>query len=956
MVLVLPPLSASVLVALLTSVVGHQGVIADTLEDEVVSMVQLSSKRTALQKRTQQPASPLLDTLKQEEVSVQGDGQEPEDVPEAPVLSSVAPTPRILTGSLFNPGWQNEWVPTEFRSDVAGWGAQSQCKLDLTYTSISPPSASPTSSPASVRQLSSTVEKHVKVEVPKIQIKQVPVYINLTQTKLVYKPSKKTIVRNVETDVVKKVEQIVEVPHMRDVVRVIRTVEVPEVVDIIQDVIIFEKKNKTVERQVEVPKIRTIKREVQVPQYKEVLREVPKIEIRQRTVEIIKEELELEEVEENVTLVEEQIAEGVKHVDKSVTALRETADVIIEEVEVPSNDIHVEDTQVSRMVNATETTKTTQEVLEVEEVIEYVEKEVEVVTERIEIVEVPKYVTKQVIKEVELWTTREEIVQISNAKTIKLIKQVPETILENLTVDLKHTELVPQINKSLVDIVSETVLPKSKTQLLETVRLVPEPYAVSEAWQNTTLKAESASTSNLSTQSSVADLTEEIIVRDVVEVVKTQELQVPVYTTQTVEVFVPTTEIEETIVKVPRVKEEQVIIEKCKIIDVERVIEVKGEEKPDLSFLGFRSSSEFGLDIYESTLDGPQINESSTDRSQASPSASDSSALRNASDVVQKKSTVSDPAPHSGSHKSNHTLSTSKAVDPIFTGSDKSKSTTNASKGSDDCDTTPKVAEEIRTVKVPVPNYVNKTVIVPVYEIIEVEVEVPKETVVEEVVEVPVVVEVEKVVEVLQIQYNDTVVEKVVKKRVKQRKQSPERVTRQKLVSKEVEQLSLKEDHQKVPVKVQMAKTVPSKTNASRVTEVEVLNLQRQNFEHVRKKKVQVTKRVEKLVPKMVERVVKKEVEVVKEVYSEKVVPIYKERVKQKPINVDTYSVETSIVPVKMRWQAVQTRDVAEKRTVALTVQEGVLKNSTKEVEVLSGGSHNVKTVKVPVPVPCTRG
>eukprot|EP00933_Yihiella_yeosuensis_P050875 TRINITY_DN48682_c0_g1_i1.p1 TRINITY_DN48682_c0_g1~~TRINITY_DN48682_c0_g1_i1.p1 ORF type:complete len:945 (+),score=280.66 TRINITY_DN48682_c0_g1_i1:159-2993(+) len=770
--------------------------------------------------------------------------------------------------SIFTNGWQTKWIPSEFQAQVAAFPEQTTCSIDMTYRALGeiPPTVIVNPS-AKARNLVSKVEKRVEVKVPKVQIEEVPVPFNFTTNRLVYVPTTKTVVREVSVDQVKLVEKKVDVPHPKEVIKIVRVVEVPISVDMVQEVVVYNTIKQTVQRKVEVPVMKTVKKEVQIPQFKEILKEVPVVEIKHRTIEVIKEELEVESVPEKVELVTEELAENVNAVTKDVTAVKETPEVTVEEVTVPQADVLIQDAVKTNTVKAVEWTNVTQEVVEVKEEIEIVEKVVEVVTEKVQIVEVPKYITKYVTKEVELETIREEIVQVTNPKVKRIVKEVADTKVEHVTVDLHKEYLEAKPVNEFVNLVQETVVPLQKTQRPQLVNLIPEPYSVGEKWANTSLQFGENSIQSVTAKSAEErQLTEEVIVKDFVDVVTIQKVEVPVKVTQTNEVQIPYVQIEEKIVEVPRIREEEKILEVCKVYEVERVIEVRGDEKPDLSFL--------------------------------------------------KKPT--------GTMDAN-------------------------------CDTTPKIVEEIRKVEVPVPNFINKTVTVPVYEVVEENIEVPTEVVVEEIIEIPVVVEVEKIVEVPTIQYNDTYVEKVVKKKVLSKNQVGEAVTSKKLATRLVESLNIKEDRKNVKVNVQVAKHVPTATHATKTTTKAVLDLERKSTSEIKKKVVNVKKKVEKLVPKNVERIVQVEVEVLKEVIAERVVPKHKETVKQKVVNVDVYSIEEVEVKKQLKWQSIQPREINVKKEVELKVQQGVVAHKNKEVELLDSETPIVKFVKVPVPVPCKR-
>lgn len=262
-----------------------------------------------------------------------------------------------------------------------------------------------------------------------------------------------------------------------------------------------------------------------------------------------------------------------------------------------------------------------------------------------------------------------------------------------------------------------------------------------------------------------------------------------------------------------------------------------------------------------------------------------------------------------------------------------------------------RVVEQI--VEVPIPETIIREVKVPVYEVEEIIENVPVETIVEEIVEVPKVIEVEKWVEVPRVEYNDTVVEKIVKKQVLVKQPQPVTEYLDVKVSTESGSVEILEKTDAVPVKKQEVVTKIDTKDASQTTWYPTLEVKGQSQE-VEKPKFQIVKkRVEKLVPNVVERVVQKPVEVKHTILKEKVVPVYSEEVIKKEVEVVTPNIVHMNTKKKLKRQVLKTKDVPVPIIVDVNKEKYFEQEVTKELPLRGSPYLNAVLKEVPVVVPC---
>lgn len=863
-------------------------------------------------------------------------------------LDSPLKGPVALKGALFDSHWQSRWVPSAFVPEVSSWGSQKKCAMKVTYKPegedyVNAPSGQlKNAKPVPITKLK---KKKVKIDMPKIVYKEVEVPVTVTNERFIYQATNKTVTRYVDDVEIRRTNRTVEVPKVKQVDTYVRVVEVPVPTNISQEKVVYKKMKKVVERKVEVPKVTVKKRKVESPVYQEIIKEVPKIEIRQRTIEVVREEIEIVPTNETVSLTQETLVENkVTEKKKKVKVVRESPEMKIEEVEVPQNEVSVVNHEKIHSINMVEHMNITQEVVEIEEEIETVEKVVEVIIEKEEIVEVPTFVTKYIDKEVVLETVREEIVQVPVSKTIEVVKEVPERIFENVSVVLKRDHIATETNLSLVQLVQETVTAKPVKTAVTAKHLIPKPFPISEytlSPRKAPLQTEGASTN--STQSTDAGtVTEEIIEQEFHEKQQLQTVQVPKITTVTKDVIVPIVEIQEEVVKIPRVRYEEDVIQVPKIYEVENIIEIMDsdclpeEETPEAQT---KKSTKHAKNVslaqtLKAARKGNQLSSllaSLVKRSQKSAKHTKKSKVVHQAKHLKKNST------HGKVNQTKHLKKNSTHgthTKPV-------KSKMNCS------------GFRIKRVEVPQPNVVTKKIVVPIYEIEEKIVEVPVESEVEEIEEVPVLVNVTTIVEVPQIEYNDTIVEKVVTKRVPEVRQQPVNLSKTKFASRTVEVLEVEEANKTVPMKVQVAKYTPNQIQANSTVTRDTLNLTRKTNEHQIKKKVKVKKRVEKLVPKEVIKTVQKQVKVMKTVSAERVIPIYREKTVQKRVEVESYSVNVVEKPRKLTWQSVKATEEVVTKRVQLQLQQASKQEREKVVELKETLATVVKKT-VPIAMPCT--
>lgn len=855
--------------------------------------------------------------------------------------------PVVLQGALFDSDWKSRWVPSPFISQVSSWGTQKKCAMKVTYKPqgtdyVNPPSGQLTKT----KSVPTTVlkKKKVKVDMPKIVYKEVEVPVTVTSERFVYQATNKTVTRHVDEVKVVKTNRTVEVPQVKQVYTYVRIVEVPVPTNITQEEVVYKKVKKTVERKVEVPKVTVKKRKVPSPVYQEIIKEVPKIEIRQRTVEVVREEIQIVPTNETVTLTQETLVENkIKEKKKKVKVVRESAAMNIEEVEVPQADVSVVDREEINSINVVQHTNITQEVVEIEEEIETVEKVVEVIIEKEEIVEVPTFVTNYIDKEVVLETVREEIVQVPVSKTIEIVKEVPERVFENVSVVLKRDRIETETNLSLVPLVEETVTVKPVKTTVIAKNLIPQPYPISEYTLTDAKSAEgsqSGDSTDVTNPTEPSTVTEEVIEQEFHEKEQVQIVEVPKITTVTKDVIVPVVQIQEEVVKVPRVRYEEDVIEVPKIQEIENIIEINDSDcLPE-----------------EDTPDAAQHQKAGP--ATGAEDSKNSSSVQRGTRSNKKLSSLLASLVERSSHRSQNSSKQAKKLRKVNETRQLNKKSSHGKhkkKGGSNTSVKKKMnctGFRIKRIEVPQANIVKKLVVVPIYEIEEKIVEVPVESEVEEIEEVPVVVNVTTIVEVPQIEYNDTIVEKVVTKRVPQVAQQPANLSKTKFATRTVEVLEVEATNKTVPMKVQVAKYAPQAIQANSTTKRDTLNVTYKTQEHHIKKKVKVKKRVEKLVPKEVIRTVQKQVKVMKQVSAERVVPVYREKTVQKRVEVETYSVNVVEKTKRLLWQDVTPAEEVVKKLVKLNVQQAAKVSKEKVVELKQTVPKRVDKA-VPIAVPC---
>lgn len=787
--------------------------------------------------------------------------------------------------TLFPQDWQSFWVPPEFSNSVSEWQPQQQCALEVQYRPKGGSAGDSTGSgqsPCRATQKIVMKEKHVNISVPKLVYKDVPVTVNATRERFVYKNSSTVVQKVVEEVTTRKKIRTVEVPLYIEKITYVRVVEVPVPVDIIQEQVVFKTVDQIVERRVEVPNITATKRKVEVPVYNVVIKEVPKIEVRQRVVEVVREELEVVPNNEAVELLEEKLVEEQTETVKRVELVRELGQNQPEAVDVPQFDVIFDKSEVYKSVPVTRQINVTQEVVDTEEEIEEVEKVVEVVEEQEQVVEVPKIITQYVNKEVMLTTVHERIQQVRVLKSLELLNEVAETVIERLPVELRHEQLVTEVNRSFVPVIREKVTAKKVASNVSIKNLVPEPYAIHEDVANAQLETQESApsaTENTSGCGNVIEMVREVIVADYQEEEQVYEREVPTTVTVFKDVEVPVEEIKVEVVKMPVEQEEEVLVEVPQIYEVEKLVEVQDAD-------------------CEASVPLP---------------ANDSAALS--------------LARHAASgHKSEQAGSRQKI----------------------NCS-----GMRIQKREVTMPKVTKKVVEVPLYRLVEKVIEVPVERTVEEIEEVPVVVDLESHVEVTQVEYKDTVVEKVIKKRVELTYQQALKVQRDVVAKVEREVLQVDEQELTVPLKTQYVQTVRQNMKVGQEVTQPFLELTPNTRQQNVTKKVKLKKRVEKLVPKTVTKIKPKYVEVVQEVIQERLVPVYHEKEVVKYVEVAAYTVSQKNVTKRLTWQEAYATTVSFNTTVALESQEGLESEEVKEVEVLEG-TPNAQTKSVPIAVPCS--
>jgi len=792
------------------------------------------------------------------------------------------------------------------------------------------------------------IQKKVKVNVTKPIVKEKQVNITVSQDRLIYQnettkvqvnvtvPKIKT--RNITVYEIQIEERERETGNAdadnfsnfssKEVTLEVSNVTIKEkrvLVNITQQKIVHKVIKQKVQRKVEVPQLEVKKIEVEIPQYRETIREVPRVEIRQRTIEVEIEELEVETLHEEVPITTELLKEVLNLTKVPVNLTLQVAEEKFEVIDVPNGPLNVVPVEETNMVQASAITNVTEEEIVVEEEIEEVEKVIEVRIEREEIVEVPKFVTRNVTKQVVLWTIREEIVEIPVPQVIDVRMEVPKVKVVNKSVELEREEATAHTNRTNKTVITEEISISNHTEAVEAVNLIPMPYGVKESTEDVALASNVSDWDGNSTS-----LMEEVIVEDYVEQEFVQHYQVPQPTMVTRELRVPVYEVEENIVEVPRTIYEDVIVEVPIIVEVEKVVEVEGNE----------------TEVFEREVLVPEYVEQEVEQEVEVPNV-----VYEHRDVYIKSHNVEEEIV-----ETEKILWQDEIVKvPKVVTIDKwvTKNASNSTAGVSD--TIKYVNKEVvKEVEVLVPHYIEEIVEVPVYEIEEEIVEVNKTVVIEEIVEVPKIIDVERIVEVPTIEYNDTIVEKIVKKKSQQKVQTAVPIQQTKEVYLKREVLDVSERRTSVPLTVQSANFVQRNQTANKTTKSDILDLTQETVTTKIKKVVKTKKRVEVLVPKYVEVVTQRYVEVFKEIIVETVEPIYKEEIVQKFVEVPVYTVNKQIVEKELIQEQSEVKEVVKSKPVNLLVESQVNKKVVKEERVVSQYAA-VQQKNVSVPVPCSR-
>jgi len=916
---------------------------------------------------------------------------------------------------VFTGDWKEKWVPEEFRAEVDLWSEPSTCSMDVTYKAVSAVQRRAAEVSRGTKKVQKTVQvnyskvvmkevpvpvnmtqdkivyypekktvnrymvvdkiekRNVTVEVPQIKevvknvtksgntvyreiqkkvkvnvtkpiVKEKQVNVTVSQDRLIYQNETRKVQVNVTVPKIKTRNitvyeiQIEERERETDNVDEANfsskevTLEVSNVtvkekrvpVNITQQKIVHKVIKQKVQRQVEVPQLEVKKIEVEIPQYRETIREVPRVEIRQRTVVVEKEELDVETLHEEVPITTELLKEVPDLVKVPVNLTLQVAEEKFEVLDVPNGPLNVVPLEETNFVHASAVTNVTEEEIVVEEEIEEVEKIVEVKIEREEIVEVPKFVTRNVTKQVVLWTIREEIVEVPVPQVVDVLMEVPKVKIVNKSVELEQEEATAHTNRTNKTVITEEISISNHTKAVEAVNLIPTPYGVKESTEDVALTSNTSDWDGNSTS-----LTEEVIVEDYVEQEFVQHYQVPQPTHVTRELRVPVYEVEENIVEVPRTVYEDVIVEVPTEVKVEKVVEVEGNE----------------TEVFEREVLVPEYVEQEVETHVEVPNV-----VYEHRDVYIQSHNVEEEIV-----ETEKILWQDEIVKvPKVVTIDKWV-TKNASNSTAVSDTIKYVSKEvIKEVEVLVPHYIEEVVEVPVYEIEEEIVEVKKPVVVEEIVEVPKIIDVERIVEVPTIEYNDTIVEKIVKKKSRQKVQTAVPIQQTKEVHLKREVLDVSERRTSVPLTVQSANFVQRNETANKTTKNDVLNLTQETITTKIKKVVKTKKRVEKLVPKTVEVVTKTYVDTVKEIIVENVEPIYKEKIVQKHVEVPVYTVNKQIIEKELIQEQTEVKEIVKSKPVSLLVEAQVNKKVVKEERVVTQYAA-FQQKNVSVPVPCSR-
>eukprot|EP00931_Biecheleriopsis_adriatica_P099730 TRINITY_DN7442_c0_g1_i8.p1 TRINITY_DN7442_c0_g1~~TRINITY_DN7442_c0_g1_i8.p1 ORF type:complete len:1370 (-),score=378.51 TRINITY_DN7442_c0_g1_i8:81-4190(-) len=796
-----------------------------------------------------------------------------------------------------------------------------------------------------------------EVAVPFWVSEETPVYKNISK-----KVQRKEVVpkftkRKKEVEVIKIEEVLVNVPANATSVNLtggtasqqnekievevakVKVREVKKPVEIVQEKVVYKTVKQRVERRIEKPEVKIRQVIVEVPQYKEKLVEVPVIEVRNRTVEVEREELEVEVVEEEVELLQERLFEDLTNTPVDVSITTETPLFSYEEVKVPETQIQIDEATSNETVSAVEWTNVTQEVLDIEEDVEYVDKIVELLIEEEQIVEVPVYVEKVVMKEVLIETTREEIEEVVEEVIVNITREEPEVYFKDVEVVLKKDEI--QTSQVLVtkELLQEELDVRKIWREVEVKDLVAVPYPVQEAREEVDFHNDSKEALSGEEEPVGNDtVTEEIIVQDLVNKNITKTILVPETVITVRDVHVPVFEIEEEIIKVPTKVTKDLIVEVEKVYEQEKIVEVPGP--PTRKEL----ETEVIVPVYNDVqvvakIEVPQLKYNKTEVQIPIYSIEEELITEELEIFSDEIVEVEKVVKVQRLNVTNGTIIGDSSGGPV---------------DSTDYGITYIEKEVEQTVEIPEPVYVEKEVEVPLYEIEEVIVEVPKVTVLEEIVEVPRIVEIEKVVEVPRIEYQDVIVEKVVKKKVKQVRQKPKIIHVDKVVKKNTDTLSVSEIVTEVPFKVQVPKYSNEVQKHAQTTTHRTMDLTAMRSEVNVSKKVTAKKKMERLIPKEVRKVVKKRVEVKRELIQEKVVPVYKETVVKKQVTVPSIAVKEWVVKKPIKQEVLKTSTSTVNKPVDLTFEQAVNRTNTTKVQVITDLKPLRKTKEVPIAVPCS--
>jgi len=302
------------------------------------------------------------------------------------------------------------------------------------------------------------------------------------------------------------------------------------------------------------------------------------VEVRNRTVELVREELEIDDVIETVNITKERLIKNPTTTRKEVKVVTETPEFHYTEVPLTETRLSVVNENSMEIVSSIEWTNITQQKLVKKEVIEYVDKYVDVMIEQEEIVEVPRYTTKTVVKEVIVETYREEIVQDPEKEIVNITREEPEEVFEELKVELVKEHIVTKqidINKEMSQ---EICVPVPTWSEVEVVSLVPKPFPIQEKSEEVNLAhdQELAVSGEEEPEKGSYNMTEEVIVQDFVHKEVIKKVAVPNTVVQTRDVTVPVFQIEEEIIEVHKVKYVEDIVEVEKIYEQEKIVEVTG--------------------------------------------------------------------------------------------------------------------------------------------------------------------------------------------------------------------------------------------------------------------------------------------------------------------------------------------------------------------------------------------